>query len=69
MDNYEEAELLDGETDPNSLHKPIVKVGNEDLDRTGRTSIIKNPSSSTNVNHDVINLTKQTERYKRRNNG
>ena len=66
MDNYEEAQLLDEETDPNSLHKPIVKVGNEDLDRTGRTSIVTNPSSSTNINHDVPNITREQQRYQGR---
>lgn len=66
MDDYEEAQLLDEETDPNSLHKPIVKKGQEDLDRNGRTSIVKNPSSSTNVNHDVPNITRNQQRYQGR---
>ena len=66
MDNYEEAQLLDEETDPNSLHKPIVKKGQEDLDRDGRTSIVKNPNSSTNINHDVPNITREQQRYKDR---
>lgn len=61
-DDYEEQELLDGESDPNTLHKPIIKKGQEDLDRSGRTSIVKNPSSSTNVNHDVPNITRQQSR-------
>ena len=66
MDDYEEAQLLDEETDPNSLHKPIVKKGQEDLDRDGRTSIVKNPNSSTNVNHDVPNITREQQRYQGR---
>ena len=66
MDDYEESQLLDEETDPNSLHKPIVKKGQEDLDRSGRTSIVKNPNSSTNVNHDVPNITREQQRYKQR---
>ena len=66
MDDYEEAQLLDGETDPNSLHKPIVKKGQEDLDRNGRTSIVKNPQSSTNINHDVPNITREQQRYQGR---
>ena len=59
-DDYEEEELLDSETDPDNLHKPIIKKGQEDLDRTGRTSI--NKSSSTNINHDVPNITRQQPR-------
>lgn len=66
MDDYEEQQLLDEESDPNSLHKPIVKKGQEDLDRDGRTSIVKNPNSSTNVNHDVRNITREQQRYKQR---
>ena len=66
MDDYEESQLLDEETDPNSLHKPIVKKGQEDLDRNGRISIVKNPTSSTNVNHDVKNITQNQQRYKQR---
>lgn len=66
MDDYEEQQLLDEESDPNSLHKPIVKKGQEDLDRDGRTSIVKNPTSSTNVNHDVRNITREQQRYKQR---
>ena len=66
MDNYEEQQLLDEESDPNSLHKPIVKKGQEDLDRDGRTSIVKNPNSSTNINHDVPNITREQQRYKQR---
>ena len=66
MDDYEEAQLLDEETDPNSLHKPIVKKGQEDLDRNGRTSIVKNPQSSTNINHDVPNITREQQRYRGR---
>ena len=61
-DDYEEQELLDSETDPNNLHKPIIKKGQENLDRDGRTSIVKNPSSSTNVNHDVPNITREQPR-------
>ena len=61
-DDYEQEQLLDEESDPNNLHKPIVKKGQEDLDRSGRTSIVKNPSSSTNVNHDVPNITRQQPR-------
>lgn len=59
-DDYEEQELLDSETDPDNLHKPIIKKGQEDLDRTGRTSI--NKSSSTNINHDVPNITRDQPR-------
>lgn len=66
MDDYEEQQLLDEESDPNSLHKPIVKKGQEDLDRDGRTSIVKNPNSSTNVNHDVPNITREQQRYQGR---
>lgn len=66
MDDYEEQQLLDEESDPNSLHKPIVKKGQEDLDRDGRTSIVKNPNSSTNINHDVPNITREQQRYKGR---
>ena len=66
MDDYEEQQLLDEESDPNSLHKPIVKKGQEDLDRDGRTSIVKNPNSSTNINHDVPNITREQQRYKNR---
>lgn len=66
MDDYEEQQLLDEESDPNSLHKPIVKKGQEDLDRDGRTSIVKNPNSSTNINHDVPNITREQQRYKQR---
>ena len=56
-------ELLLEETDPNSLHKPIRKKGQEDVDRTDNTNIQKNVSSSTNINHDVPNITKQQQRY------
>ena len=66
MDDYEEQQLLDEESDPNTLHKPIVKKGQEDLDRTDRTSIVKNPNSSTNINHDVPNITREQQRYKGR---
>lgn len=66
MDDYEEQQLLDEESDPNTLHKPIVKKGQEDLDRTDRTSIVKNPNSSTNINHDVPNITRDQQRYKGR---
>lgn len=66
MDDYEEQQLLDEESDPNTLHKPIVKKNQEDLDRTDRTSIVKNPASSTNVNHDVPNITRDQQRYKGR---
>ena len=66
MDDYEEQQLLDEESDPNSLHKPIVKKGQEDLDRNGRTSIVKNPQSSTNINHDVPNITRNQQRYQGR---
>ena len=59
-DDYEEQELLDSETDPDNLHKPIIKKGQEDLDRVGRTSI--NKSSSTNINHDVPNITRDQPR-------
>lgn len=59
-DDYEEQELLDSETDPDNLHKPIIKKGQEDLDRAGRTSI--NKSSSTNINHDVPNITRDQPR-------
>ena len=59
-DDYEEQELLDSETDPDNLHKPIIKKGQENLDRTGRTSI--NKSSSTNINHDVPNITRDQPR-------
>ena len=65
-DDYEEAQLLDEESDPNSLHKPIVKKGQEDLDRSGRTSIVKNPNSSTQSNHDVPNITREQQRYQNR---
>lgn len=57
-------ELLLEETDPNSLHKPIRKKGQEDVDRTDNTNIQKNVSSSTNINHDVPNITRQQQRYK-----
>lgn len=66
IDDYEEAQLLDEETDPDSLHKPIVKKGQEDLDRSGRTGIVKNPNSSTNVMHDVPNITREQQRYRGR---
>lgn len=56
-----EEELLE-ESDPNNLHKPIIKKGQEDLDRTNNTNIIKNPSSSININHDVPNITRQQPR-------
>ena len=56
-------ELLLEETDPNSLHKPIRKKGQEDVDRTDNTNIQKNVSSSTNINHDVPNITRQQQRY------
>ena len=59
-DDYEEQELLDSETDPDNLHKPIIKKGQENLDRTDRTSI--NKSSSTNINHDVPNITRDQPR-------
>lgn len=59
-DDYEEQELLDSETDPDNLHKPIIKKGQENLDRTNRTSI--NKSSSTNINHDVPNITRDQPR-------
>ena len=59
-DDYEEQELLDSESDPDNLHKPIIKKGQENLDRTGRTSI--NKSSSTNINHDVPNITRDQPR-------
>lgn len=59
-DEYEEQELLDSESDPDNLHKPIIKKGQENLDRTNRTSI--NKSSSTNINHDVPNITRDQPR-------
>ena len=59
-DDYEQQELLDSETDPDNLHKPIIKKGQENLDRTNRTSI--NKSSSTNINHDVPNITRDQPR-------
>lgn len=59
-DDYEEQELLDSESDPDNLHKPIIKKGQENLDRTNRTSI--NKSSSTNINHDVPNITRDQPR-------
>ena len=59
-DDYEEQELLDSETDPDNLHKPIIKKGQENLDRTNRTS--SNKSSSTNINHDVPNITRDQPR-------
>lgn len=61
----EEEAYLDAESDPNSLHKPITKVGQEDMDKTGRTKMSNNPSSSTNVNHDVPNITRKQPRYNR----
>ena len=66
LDDYEEQELLDEESDPNTLHKPIVKKGQEDLDRSNRTSIEKNAHSSTNYKHDVPNITREQQRYKNR---
>jgi len=67
---FERQELTDEEieaeqTDDESLHKPIVKKGQENFDRTDSTSISKQSDNSGNKSHDVPNITREQNRYKR----
>lgn len=43
------------DTNPESLHKPITKKGQEDIDKTGTTGIKKTTTNTDNVHNDVKN--------------
>lgn len=56
-------EIQQEETDPYSLHKPIIKKGQEEQDRTNNTRIERTESSTPNTkSHDVPNITNQQQR-------